>query len=667
MARRAHQGRRNPASRIPLGAVTRTSSRRRASANVLGIVLAGCALFVSSCDKETTSVQTEDPTVVEMPQAAELPPIEVREGDGLPETLPTDLVWETNEYDPVFASPEARRGGTFRTWMLSFPLTLRRVGPDSNGAFAGFLRHNQLGPVSYHPNTRGPIPSLATHWAFGADGRSIYYRLNPRARWSDGEPVTADDFVFAVQFMRSKEIVAPWYNNYFTERIRDLKRYDAYTIGIQGADPKPLNEMHAAYGVGPQPKHFHVLSEDWVKRTNWEIEPNTGPYQISEVRKGKYIELSRKADWWGDEIKYNKRRFNPDKVHVRVIRDQNVALQHFLKGELDTMSLVLPQYWHEKATGEAFDAGYIAKYWFYNDLPVPSAGMFLNSADPILADRQVRLGLAHAMNLDRVISTVLRGDYERLATFQLGFGDYDNREIEAREFDIDKASAYFDAAGFDKRGGDGIRERHGQRLSLRVTYGNPLHTERLVILKQEAKKAGVSLELQLLDASGAFKQMQEKKHQIAWMAWNSSGLSPRYWEHFHSANANKTQTNNLANYGDPLMDELILAYRASADFGERVALAHRLEQMVHDAGVVIPTFQVPYTRAGAWRWVKLPEWLGTRTSGTLFNSQANSAGIFSAGGLFWIDAEEKERTLQAKDEGRVFEPVTIVNTTYRAH
>ena len=665
MARRAHHGRTNPACRIPWGAVTRTSSRQRASFKVLGVALAGCALLVSSCDTETTSVQTDDPVVVESSRAVELLPIEVRHGDGLPETLPAGLVWETNEYDPVFASSEARRGGTLRTWMLSFPLTLRRVGPDSNGAFAGFLRYNQLGPVSYHPNTRRPIPSLATHWAYGADGRSIYYRLNPRARWSDGVPVTADDFVFAVRFMRSKEIVAPWYNNYYTERIRDLKRYDAHTIGVQGADPKPVNEMHAAYGVGPQPKHFHALSEDWVKRMNWEIEPNTGPYRISEVRKGKYIELSRKADWWGDEIKYNKHRFNPEKVHVRVIRDQNVAFQHFLKGELDTMNLVLPQFWHEKATGEPFDAGYIVKYWFYNDLPVPSAGMYLNTADPILADRQVRLGLAHAMNFDRVIDTVLRGDYDRLPTFQLGFGDYDNREIEAREFDIDKAGAYFDAAGFDKRGGDGIRKRDRRRLSLRVTYGNPLHSERLVVLKEEAKKAGVSLELQLLDASGAFKQMQEKKHQIAWMAWNSSGLSPRYWEHFHSANANRPQTNNLANYSDPVMDELILAFRASADFGERVDLAHRLEQMVHDAGVVIPTFQVPYTRAGAWRWVKLPDWLGTRTSDSLFNSQAFSAGIFSAGGLFWIDSKEKERTLEAKEEGRVFEPAIIVNTTYR--
>ncbi len=596
----------------------------------------------------------------------ELPPIEVREGDGLPQTLPANLVWETNESDPVFASSKARPGGTFRTWMLGFPLTLRRVGPDSNGAFAGYLRYNQLGPVGYHPITRRPIPSLATHWAYGADGRSIYYRLNPRARWSDGVPVTADDFVFALQFMRSKVIVAPWYNNYYTERIRDIKRYDDHTIGVQGADPKPVNEMHAAYGFGPQPRHFHVPADDWVQRNNWKIEPNTGPYQISEVRKGKHIELTRKADWWGDEIKYNRYRFNPDKVRVRVIRDPIIAVQHFMKGDLDAFNLELPQFWHDKVTGPSVDAGYIAKYWFYNDLPVPSAGMFLNTADPILSDRQVRLGLAHAMNFDRVIETVLRGDYERLPTFQLGFGEYDNREIKAREFDLDKAGEYFDAAGFDQRGGDGIRERDGQRLSLRVTYGNSLHTERLVVLKEEAKKAGVSLELQLLDSSGSFKQMQEKKHQIAWMAWSSSGLSPRYWEHFHSVNANKTQTNNLANYGDPVMDELILAFRASADFRERVELAHRLERMVYDAGVVIPTFQVPYTRAGAWRWVKIPEWLGTRTSGSLFNSQALSAGIFSSGGLFWIDADEKERTLRAKDEGRTFEPVTIVNTEYRA-
>ena len=627
-----------------------------------GIAIMGlCAL--AACQGEVDETQSETAS-----SAAVLPPIEVAEGDGLPDELPAGLVWETNDTDPTFASPDAKRGGTFRTSMLSFPLTIRRVGPDSNGSFAGPLRYNQLGPVTYHPNTRRPIPSLATHWAYGPDGRSLYYRLNPKARWSDGAPVTADDYIFAVKFMRSKQIVAPWYNNYYTERIRDVKRYDDHTIGIQGADPKPLHEMHYQYAFGPVPKHFHEprMTEDWVQATNWEIEPNTGPYQISKVDKGKTIEMSRKADWWANDERYLRHRFNPDKIRYRVIRELNVAYQHFVKGELDTFGLVLPLYWHEKARGPEYDAGYIAKYWFYNDLPVPSAGMYLNTENPILADARVRFGLAHAMNFDRVIETVLRGDYDRMPTFQLGFGDYDNRLIHAREFDIDKANAYFDDAGFAERGGDGIRVRDGQRLSLRVTYGAPHHTERLVILREEARKAGVELELQLLDGSSSFKTMQEKKHEIAWMAWASQGLSPRYWEHFHSANAGKPQTNNLANHANPEMDDLIMSFRASSDLEERIALAHRLEQMVHDSGVVIPTFQVPYTREGAWRWVKLPEWLGTRTTGALFNPHRLSAGIFSSGGLFWIDEAEKERTLEAMDEGMAFEPLAVMNIDYRA-
>ena len=109
---------------------------------------------------------------------------------GLPDRLPENLVWVTNDEDPTFAAPEAKRGGTFRSSISSFPLTLRRVGPDSNGAFAGFLRYNQMGLVQWHPNTRHPIPSLASHWAFDADGKTVYYRIDKDARWSDGVPVT---------------------------------------------------------------------------------------------------------------------------------------------------------------------------------------------------------------------------------------------------------------------------------------------------------------------------------------------------------------------------------------------------------------------------------------------------------------------------------------------
>lgn len=52
-------------------------------------------------------------------------------------SLPSDLQWQTNWDEPVFASPEAKRGGTYRTHLLSFPQTLRSVGPDSNSGLRG--------------------------------------------------------------------------------------------------------------------------------------------------------------------------------------------------------------------------------------------------------------------------------------------------------------------------------------------------------------------------------------------------------------------------------------------------------------------------------------------------------------------------------------------------
>lgn len=79
-------------------------------------------------------------------------------------SLPADLKWETNDTDPVFASPKALPGGSITMFVDSFPLTFRTVGPDSNGAFRSFIMDNQLRLISFHPNTGNPIPALATHW-----------------------------------------------------------------------------------------------------------------------------------------------------------------------------------------------------------------------------------------------------------------------------------------------------------------------------------------------------------------------------------------------------------------------------------------------------------------------------------------------------------------------
>jgi microcin C transport system substrate-binding protein len=624
----------------------------------LALPILGCGGGGSSGDAPTAAAanSSSGTDVVE--------PTTTRYVDNLPtyesKPLPKGLVWETNLDDPPFASPDAKRGGEFRTTVPSFPLTLRTIGPDSNDSFRAYLLQGNVPLVGQHPNTLKFIPALATEWAFDPDGKTVYYRLDRNARWSDGMPVTADDFLFTRDLMRSKYIVAPWYNNYYTNIVVDVVKYDDYTIAVVGATPKPREELMYEYSAAAYPRQFHKLDEHWVENYNWRIPPVTGPYRISRVEKGQFVEFKRVDNWWGDHNKYFAHRYNVDTIRISVIRDTNVAWEYFLRGELDSFLVVQPTLWHEKAQGEPFDKGYIDKIKFYTDSPQPAAGMWLNEDDPLLADRNIRLGLAYSMNVDLMLSTILRGDYERLKQHYDGYWDYTDTSIKPRPFDLAKADEYFNAAGFTKRGPDGIRVRGNDRLSFNVVYATQDHTPRLVLLREEARKAGVELNLQLQDSSAAFKQVLEKKHQIAWMAWEA-GYTPAFWEHYDSVNAHKPQTNNITNTADPELDPLIKQYQDATDRPTRVRLAHEIERKLYELAVFIPMYKVPYTREAYWRWLRLPTWYGTRTSTVLFDPMSEGMG---ADGLFWIDEARKAETLAARANGTSFPPVSITDETW---
>ncbi len=291
--------------------------------------------------------------------------------------LPKDIEWLTNDTDPVFASPDAKKGGTLNLSLLSFPLTFRVVGPDSNSSFRSAILDNQLSLIGIHPNTENIIPELATHWAFDKDKKTMYFKLNPKALWSDGKPVTAGDFAYTLEFMRSKNIVEPWYNDYYTQEIEKVIVYDDYTLAV--VSTKAVPDLHLKLGIGPTPKHYYGdLSEDFVRKYNWEIVPNTGAYQISDFKKGKDITFERKKDWWGADLRYFKNRFNADKVVFNVVRDINMQWEYFKKAKQDVFGITIPEYWHVKTNIPEFENGYINKIWFFNDTQQSAQGLWLN-------------------------------------------------------------------------------------------------------------------------------------------------------------------------------------------------------------------------------------------------------------------------------------------------
>ena len=457
--------------------------------------------------------------------------------------------------------------------------------------------------------------------------------------------------------MRSEFIVAPFYNDYYTREIDRVIVYDDHTLAVVGTKAKP--DLHLNIPIGPTPRHFYgKLDQDFVRKFNWEIEPNTGPYQISEFKKGKYIKLERKKDWWAQDLRYFKNRFNVDRVIFKVVRDFNLMWEHFKKAQQDVFRITFPDYWHVKSKTPVIENGYVHRIWFFNDTQQSAMGMWLNLDREIFKDKNVRYAFAHAMNVQKVIEKVLRNDYFRLEQHYVGYGRYSNDSIRARRFDLTKVDDYMKKSGWN-RGPDGIWAKNGMRFSVEVTYGFEGHTPRLVVLKEEAKKAGIELRLQLLDSAASFKKFLEKKHEVAWMAW-STGMRPAFWQHYHSANAHKPQTNNISNTDDPELDKMIDAFRNSLDEAERIDLSLKIQAKIHETGAFIPTFMVPYLRQAYWRWWRLPEIPGTKNSDDLFDPFSTATG-----GMFWYDKKLHEETLAAKKKKIKLPPVTIIDETYK--
>ncbi len=569
--------------------------------------------------------------------------------------LPDNLQWISNNNAPKFGDSNAKQGGTYRVNISSFPLTLRTVGPDSNGGFASWLRDNDMALIGMHPNTRERIPELATEWAFDDDNKTMYFKLDHQAQWSDGAPVTTDDFKFLFEMMTSDNLHAPWYKNYFTTKVAGITVYDKYTFAVHAAEEHNRDELISYVNLSPKPKHFYkgVIPEDYVRRYNWKPEPTTGSYHVGLVKKGKFVTLEKTKDWWGYGNPYFKHRYNVDRIQLTVIRDTDISLKHFFKGDIDAYPMLIPSLWHGKAKGKLYDNGYIHKSWLFNNAPEGARGIWMNMQYPLLQDINVRRGIAHSFNIQKMIDQVLQGDYLRMESFGSGHGRYDNPNVKAPRYNIQQAVDYFTEAGFKTIGPDGVRvNEKGERLSVELTYLTKLHTSRAIVLKEEARKTGLEIELKLIEGATGFKALLEKNFQLTLLDMSTS-LIPAYWEYFYSTNV-KPQTNNFTGYADPEMDVLIDAYDTEFDIDKKAAISHKIQQKISESFCVIPTYSVPFSRISHWRWFRLPEGLGTSLSDSISTSY----------GLYWIDEDIKKETKEAMKKGKKFEPVTTIDKRF---
>jgi len=580
--------------------------------------------------------------------------------------LPPNVRWETNEDDPPVGSAKALRGGTLNTSMDAYPLTFRLIGPNSNDAFAGWNRRFTMNfaLVVRHPGSDRFMPWMATHWSVQDDQRTIYFKLDRDARFSDGRPVTARDYVFTWRMMQSEHTVAPFYISYAKRFFESVDAIDDHTLRIVGTRPswRPLADYA---GLWPTPAHATVLDADWVKRSNNVFQIAPGPYVVGDAVRGESVTFVRVPGWWGDGKRRFQGLFNFDRIHIRVIPNER-RLDWLRRGELDLMQENTARTWNEEYTFPAVRNGWIRRARIFTDTPSGIYGLHMNLEAPIFRNKDFRKAMQYLFNFERLNRNLMFDEYYRASSFFEGT-EYGLKTPWPYSFDPARARELLAKAGFHRpeeirartwwgRFGNAVRgllflrsdtddvlvNERGEKASFTLIYGTKGIERHLTVMQQEFRRAGVDVKLRLLEPATAFERGLERKYEMT-LTGRTAGFYPAVRQYLHTEFQKKTNNNNIWGYGTAEVDKLIGTYEEDLSFDARLKAIHRIDEIVREEAFYIPFWSAPYIRVVYWDYVRWPEsWLPRRTE-QLMDWM-----------VFWIDPKIREQLAEDMRAGKAY-------------
>lgn len=583
-----------------------------------------------------------------------------------PATLPEDIVWETNMDDPLIGSEKAIRGGTLNAAIDAYPLTFRLMGPNSNDSFAAWNRAFTMSfaLVAMHPVTDKFIPIVATHWSIQKDQKTIYFKLDADARWSDGKPVTADDFVFTWKMMQSEFIVDPFYNTYAKQYYQSVDKIDDHTLRIVGTRPswRPLVDYA---GLWPTPAHATVLDKDWVNRTTNQPQIAVGPYVASAVNRGESVTFKRLPDWWGDKKRYFIGQNNFDSIHLRVIPPDR-ELDYVRTGELDLMVEGTARTWNENYNFPAVLNGWLRRERVFVDTPSGINGLHMNLEAPIFQNKDFRIAMQYLFDFDRINRNLMYHEYFRKNSFFDGT-EFANPDVKSYPFDPAKAAEHLARAGYRRPASvnaqgtwaklwnaaygliftrsdtdDILVNDRGERASFTVLYGNKGLEPHLSVVQQDYRRAGVDMRLQQLEPGTTFERGLERKFEMILIGW-SAGFYPDPREYLGTEFKNATNNNDVWGFGTKEVDALIKTYEESLDADARKKAMYRIDEIVHEDAFYIPFWDAPYVRLVHWDYIQFPEFYLPKRTQSLTDFL-----------VYWIDPDKKTALAQAMRENRPY-------------
>ncbi|RQR84358.1 ABC transporter substrate-binding protein [Burkholderia sp. Bp9012] len=323
-----------------------------------------------------------------------------------------------------YVNPDAPKGGTLvlanPNRLTSFdkfnPFTMRgNPAPGIDMLFESLATGSMDEPSSAYG-------LLADDIAIAPDRRSVTFHLNPRARFSNGDPVTAEDVRFSFDTLKSK-LAAPQFGAYFAE-IAKAVVVDPATVRFEFRSAN--RELPLIAGGVP------VFSRKWGLRADGSRIPfdqlafeqpiGSGPYLIERYDNGRTITYRRNPAYWGADLPVRIGTDNFERIVYKLYGDGVARLEAFKAGEYDVLVEYIARNWTRRDVGKRFDSGELVKREFRQHNGAGMQGFFMNLRRPQFRDVRVRQALDLAFDFEWLNRQLFYSAYTRLDSY---FADTD--------------------------------------------------------------------------------------------------------------------------------------------------------------------------------------------------------------------------------------------------
>ena len=514
--------------------------------------------------------------------------------------------WETNVDFDLMGDPRAVKGGVFRAFELDFPTTFRYRGPNTSefDLMLDSLVYESL--LTLHSTSTEWIPAVATHWQISDDRLTYRYRIDPNARFSDGEPVTADDVIATWDLMMDPGLQDPAARLVYEKYERPVA-VSQYIVSVTSTQ---LNWRNFLYFSGMPIYPAHVLEtidgETYIRDYNYKMLPGTGPYIVHEedIDRGNRVVISRRSDYWAEDYRRNVGTGNFDELHQIVVRDQNLAFEMFKRGDLDFYYVNVSREWVEELDTEPVQRGLIQKRKVFNEYPQGTNGIAMNTRRAPWDDVRVRQAMAHLFNRDLMIEKLYFNEYfPRLGYF---YGPYTDPENPKIGYDPEQAEALLIDAGWTERDAQGRLLRDGQPLTAELLYGQQGLEPRFTIYQEDLRRVGITLNLRLVTFETMIQLIDERRFDLVAIGYTGL-LFPNPETSFHSSLADPDNTNNLTGLKNERVDELLEAYDVEFDQPAREAIIREIDGILANAHHYALGFDAPFFRIAFWNKFGTPD------------------------------------------------------------